>query len=192
MSTDNPSSRQFEAAFQRVKAGSEPKYVSLIQDGRISTSEPGRGPITYTHEAELVEAISNLIDKGFVFGDEPAGWPPAAVLESLQERWLLERDFTAITWLEPGVFRTYVVPHMTETATCPQCSATAKYATLGHLFSLKCEVCGHEEEGIGEHLLTNDRVILKAPVRLQGISAARYGTLEWEWLHQWSFEPAPV
>jgi len=71
-------------------------------------------PIQYADEDELVEVISDLIDKGYSFVDEPAGWPPAAILKSLQERRLLLRDFVAITWLGQGVFRTYLVQHKPE------------------------------------------------------------------------------
>lgn len=86
------------------------KYVSLIQDGSIETSEPSRVTCRYSSDQELADLVSSLIDEGFFFVDEPAGWPPAAIAQLLQEKGLLNREFTAVTWQSPGSYRTYQVP----------------------------------------------------------------------------------
>ncbi len=85
-----------------------PKHVTLIQDGRIVTSA-GRWPRRFVDDVELAREVAELIDQGFAFVDQPAGWPPAAVVRDLQERGLLQRPFTAITWRGPDDFYTYPV-----------------------------------------------------------------------------------
>lgn len=85
-----------------------PKYVSRIQDGTIVTSQ-GRWPRTFANDAELVREVEALIDGAFAFVDEPAGWPPAAILRALQEKRVLRRPFTAITWRGPRDFATFEV-----------------------------------------------------------------------------------
>jgi len=85
------------------------KYVSMIQGGTVQTSEPGATGHAYLNDAELVHIVRRLIDSGFAFVDEPAGWPPAEVLRQLQARCLLRQSFTAITWTAPGKYRSYEV-----------------------------------------------------------------------------------
>lgn len=85
------------------------KYITLIQNGRIITSESHEANHHYANDYELAKLISDLIDEGFLFTDEPAGWPPAAIAKSLQEKGLLEKSFTAITWQSQQEYRTYQV-----------------------------------------------------------------------------------
>lgn len=85
------------------------KYVSLIQNGRIQTSAPSNLACSYANDKELADLVSSLIDEGFAFVDEPAGWPPAAILQSLQEQGLLKRAFTSVTWSSPESYLTYEV-----------------------------------------------------------------------------------
>ncbi len=62
------------------------KYVTAISDGRISTSGFFGKTWRYSSEAELIEVIHKLIAMDYAFVHQPAGWPPAAVLEDLQEK----------------------------------------------------------------------------------------------------------
>ena len=50
-----------------------------------------------------------LIDEGFTFVDEPAGWPLAAILQSLKNQGLLKDAFTSVTWSSPESFFTHEV-----------------------------------------------------------------------------------
>lgn len=81
------------------------KYVSLIQNGRVQTSGEKVSRFEFTNDAELASVVARLIDEGFAFVDEPAGWPPAEVLRELNEKGILNRSFKAVTWTGPGLFR---------------------------------------------------------------------------------------
>lgn len=81
------------------------KYVSLIQDGRVQTSDASVSWGEYTSDAELASVVTRLIDEGFAFADAPAGWPPTEVLRELNAQGILNRSFKAVTWTSPGVFR---------------------------------------------------------------------------------------
>ena len=87
-----------------------PRYVESILGGRIEVSGFLGTSYAYASEAELVARVLELIADGVAFVHEPAGWPPAAVLEDLQQRGLLLVPFTAITWVGPGEFKTFQVP----------------------------------------------------------------------------------
>ncbi len=80
------------------------KYVSLIQDGRVRTSEDTALSREFANDVELASVVARLIDDGFAFLDEPAGWPPAEILRDLNAKGMLKRSFKAITWTGPGVF----------------------------------------------------------------------------------------
>ena len=81
------------------------KYVSLIQNGRVHTSGEQVSQFEFTNDVELASVVARLIDEGFAFVDEPAGWPPAEVLRELNEKGILNRSFKAVTWTGPGMFR---------------------------------------------------------------------------------------
>jgi hypothetical protein len=81
------------------------KYVSLIQNGRVHTSGEQVSRFEFTNDVELASVVARLIDDGFAFVDEPAGWPPAEVLRELIEKGILNRSFKAVTWTGPGMFR---------------------------------------------------------------------------------------
>lgn len=81
------------------------KYVSLIQNGRVQTSGEKVSRFEFINDAELASVVARLIDEGFAFVDEPAGWPPAEVLRELNEKGILNRSFKAVTWTGPGLFR---------------------------------------------------------------------------------------
>lgn len=85
------------------------KYVTQIQNNKVITSGIFGKSYKYSDDSELAEIVDRLIDEGFCFVDEPAGWPPAAVLKTLQEKKLLNKSFTAITWSGPNQYRTYQV-----------------------------------------------------------------------------------
>lgn len=53
-------------------------------------------------EIDLAEKLEALNKLGFLFVDEPAGWPPAAVFEYLREKKLIEGKYKAVTWRGPG------------------------------------------------------------------------------------------
>jgi len=94
--------------FKILTCMSKPKYVALIQNGKIHLSTDDE-PHVYTNDTELVRKVMALISEGFAFVDQPSGWPPAAVLTDLQEKGLLDSTFTAITWRGPNDFVTYEI-----------------------------------------------------------------------------------
>jgi len=85
------------------------KYVTQIQNNKVITSGIFGKSYKYSDYPELAEIVDRLIDEGLYFVDEPAGWPPAAMLKTLQEKKLLNKSFTAITWSGPDQYRTYPV-----------------------------------------------------------------------------------
>ncbi|MFI0474062.1 hypothetical protein ACGLWX_15215 [Halomonas sp. HMF6819] len=85
------------------------KYVTLIQNGTIQTADTPSRCIAYQDNIELVEWVKQLLEEGYAFVDTPSGWPPAAVLQALQESGEMDVPFTAITWSGPGKYRTYRV-----------------------------------------------------------------------------------
>jgi len=84
-------------------------YVTQIQNNKVTTSGIFAKSYKYSDDPELAQIVDRLIDEGFCFVDEPAGWPPAAVLKTLQEKKLLNKSFTAISWSGPNQYRTYQV-----------------------------------------------------------------------------------
>lgn len=78
------------------------KYVTHIGDGRISTSRLWGGTYNYVDDTELVAVVRRLIREGYAFVHQPHGWPPAAILQDLQEKGLLTDSFIAITWTDDG------------------------------------------------------------------------------------------
>ncbi|TFW17256.1 hypothetical protein [Duganella callida] len=87
------------------------KYVSLIQNGRMHTSGAHVSSFEFTNDMDLAALASRLIDEGFAFVDEPAGWPPAEVLRDLNSKGILNRSFNPISWTSPEVFHVYEVAH---------------------------------------------------------------------------------
>jgi hypothetical protein len=85
-------------------------FVSLIQGGIVETSGACSDTFHYRSDDELVALVLRLIAEDFHFVDAPAGWPPTAVLEDLQECGLLIVPFFAITWRGPGEYETTLVP----------------------------------------------------------------------------------
>jgi hypothetical protein len=85
------------------------KYVTQIQNNKVLTSGIFGKSYKYSDDTELAEIVDKLINEGFCFVDEPAGWPPATVLKTLQGKKLLNKSFTAITWSGPGQYRMYQV-----------------------------------------------------------------------------------
>ena len=84
------------------------KYVTQIINGKVSVSEQDSS-LPYSSDEELVGIVIGLIEKGYAFTDEPAGWPPAAIVQNLKNKGLVQRPFTAITWSGPDDYRTYEV-----------------------------------------------------------------------------------
>ncbi|MCH2556131.1 MAG: hypothetical protein MK005_02395 [Alcanivorax sp.] len=85
------------------------KYVSLIQDGVLRTGDSPERTFSYHDEADLVHLVKRMVEQEYAFADAPAGWPPAAVLQDLQDRGDLNFSFTAVIWSGPGQYRTYRV-----------------------------------------------------------------------------------
>ena len=84
------------------------KYVTQIINGKVSVSDHELS-LPYSTDEELEDIVNCLIEKGYAFTDEPAGWPPAAIVQSLKDKGLVQRSFTAITWSGPNDYRTYEV-----------------------------------------------------------------------------------
>jgi hypothetical protein len=85
------------------------KYVSSIQNGKVTTSEDSDSFPNFSNDAELADLVRELIKKEYAFVDQPAGWPPAAILQNLHDKGLLDESFTAITWTGPNASRLYTI-----------------------------------------------------------------------------------
>jgi len=86
------------------------KYVTSIQSGTLKTADFPEREVSFRDNAELVMLVKQLSAQGYAFVDAPSGWPPAAVLQQLQEQGEMDFSFTAITWSGPRDYRTYQVP----------------------------------------------------------------------------------
>ena len=84
------------------------RYVTQILNGKVQVSDQ-EASLSYNTDDELAELVVALIDKGYAFTDEPAGWPPAAIVQMLKDKGLVRKSFTAITWSGPGEHRAYKV-----------------------------------------------------------------------------------
>ena len=84
------------------------RYVTQIMNGKVCVSDQ-EASLPYTTDDELAQLVVALIEKGYAFTDEPAGWPPAAIVQTLKDKGLVQQSFTAITWSGPGEQRTYKV-----------------------------------------------------------------------------------
>jgi hypothetical protein len=79
------------------------KYVTSINNNRISTSGFFGKNYKFTTETEEIEMINKLINEGYAFVYvDPSGWSPADILEYFQEKGLLKRKFTAVIWNSEG------------------------------------------------------------------------------------------
>jgi hypothetical protein len=85
------------------------KHVSKIQDGKISVSDRDND-LRYRNETEILDLIEGLIEDGYAFTDEPAGWSPSAVLQDMKAKGIFNKAFTAITWSGPNDHRVFKVP----------------------------------------------------------------------------------
>ncbi|PCM43759.1 hypothetical protein CPA50_15495 [Marinobacter sp. ANT_B65] len=86
------------------------KYVTSIQGGILKTADVPEREIPFQDIARLVVLVKQLSAQGYAFVDAPSGWPPAAVLQQLQEQGQMDFSFTAITWSGPRDYRIYQVP----------------------------------------------------------------------------------
>jgi len=77
-------------------------------NGKVYISDR-EATLPYTTDDELAELVVELIEKVYAFTDEPGGWPPAAIVQTLKDKGLVQQPFTAITWSGPGEHRTYKV-----------------------------------------------------------------------------------
>ena len=66
-----------------------------IRDGGIEY-------VRYADATALLKIIRRLIDDGVAFIDQPAGWPPAAVVAQFHESGELGVPFRAISWRGPS------------------------------------------------------------------------------------------
>lgn len=63
----------------------------------------GTGPyISFSSKEDLAKVLTHLQSFGFAFGNEPAGWPPAAVFEQLRDEGLVHGKIKTVTWRGPG------------------------------------------------------------------------------------------
>lgn len=58
--------------------------------------------VPFTHQSELADLLAALRDCGVGLGDEPAGWPPAAVFDNLRSKGLLSGKFKALSFQGDG------------------------------------------------------------------------------------------
>ncbi len=77
------------------------KIVTSIQDGIVRRNGLRRR-LRFKNDEELASLLTRLIGEGYMFVDQPAGWPPAEVLRDLRSKGLLDLDFKTITWAGPG------------------------------------------------------------------------------------------
>jgi hypothetical protein len=77
------------------------KIVTRIQTGAIHRNG-FRRRLRFANDEELVALLTRLIGEGYLFVDQPAGWPPAAILRDLRSKGQLNLKFKTITWAGPG------------------------------------------------------------------------------------------
>lgn len=77
-------------------------------NGKIKVSDQEELILYFTDE-ELANLVISLIEKGYAFTDEPAGWPPAAIVQNLKGKGLVQQAFTAITWCGSNDYKTYEI-----------------------------------------------------------------------------------
>jgi hypothetical protein len=101
-------------------------YVSDVQDGevRIENATPEVASdlraiggmekplgdrmvwvIRTPDDDALGRTLGRLRDIGFLFVDQPGGWPPAAVFDELRERGLVSGSFDSVSWINPARWR---------------------------------------------------------------------------------------
>lgn len=64
----------------------------------------GRVHLPFASKAELAVALKALQRAGFLFADEPTGWPPAAVFQQLRDEALITGAVRTVSWAGPGGF----------------------------------------------------------------------------------------
>ena len=118
----------FEKIIASGRVSNPSNYVSLILDGKVRArgvtpeivgelkvlggyEESIEGDLCWiipaSGDMELGKLLAKLRDQGFIFADEPGGWPPAAVIRDLRDRGYFGGDFQAVTWFRPGKYRIY-------------------------------------------------------------------------------------
>ncbi|MFM9425462.1 hypothetical protein RCH10_001898 [Variovorax sp. GrIS 2.14] len=58
--------------------------------------------VPYASRAELSVVLTALQRLGFLFADEPAGWPPAAVFQQLRDEAFVSGSVQTVTWTGPN------------------------------------------------------------------------------------------
>jgi hypothetical protein len=58
-----------------------------------------------TDDEGLGRTLGRLRDIGFLFVDQPGGWPPAAVFDELRDRGLVRGSFDSVNWINPAQWR---------------------------------------------------------------------------------------
>lgn len=86
-----------------------PRYVTHLLNGRVYLSDQ-MASCGYASEQALASLVTDLIERDYAFVDEPAGWPPAAIVQELKDRGLVTRPFTAITWRGPDQYELSLRP----------------------------------------------------------------------------------
>lgn len=61
----------------------------------------GVANIPFTSKSELATTLTALQGAGFLFADEPAGWPPAAVFQQLRDESLVSGSIRTVSWTGP-------------------------------------------------------------------------------------------
>jgi hypothetical protein len=81
-----------------------PKHVESIHEGvvRIRDDAGGTHLLRYLGDQQLLQIVRELVAEGVAFVDQPAGWPPAAVVARFHDSGALLEPFKAIAWRGPG------------------------------------------------------------------------------------------
>jgi hypothetical protein len=113
----------FAGISSSLKYEQKMNYVSSVHRNsvEIMTNEPlqaellglgahidgASGHLPFCSKAELAVVLTALQCAGFLFADEPAGWPPAAVFRQLRDEGLVDGTVRTISWASPRelVFR---------------------------------------------------------------------------------------
>jgi len=58
--------------------------------------------LPFASKAELAAVLTALQRAGFLFAEQPGGWPPAAVFQQLRDEKLVNGVVRTVSWAGPG------------------------------------------------------------------------------------------
>lgn len=62
----------------------------------------GVAHVPFSSKTELAATLTAFQKAGFYFGNEPAGWPPAAVFQQLRDVGLVSGPINSVSWKYPN------------------------------------------------------------------------------------------